>query len=134
MAREELIIKLNMLEQKAEEKRQQIAEIDRQLEDMIQLNMSLGKLGQSKGKEILSALGRGVFLNTLVNDDKVFVNVGSKTLVKKTFHEAMEIITGQIAELAEMKAEMLKSVEDINIKLYELLEEAQKIEEMDKQN
>jgi len=129
MAREELIIKLNMLEQHADEKRQQIIEIDRQLEDMTQLNMSLGKLENSKGKEILSALGRGVFLNTLVNDDKVFVNVGSKTLVRKTFHEAMEIINGQIAELEEMKAELLKGVEDINVKLYGLLEEAQKIEE-----
>ena len=129
MAREELIIKLNMLEQHADEKRQQIIEIDRQLEDMTQLNMSLGKLENSKGKESLSALGRGVFLNTLVNDDKVFVNVGSKTLVRKTFHEAMEIINGQIAELEEMKAELLKGVEDINVKLYGLLEEAQKIEE-----
>jgi len=131
MAREELIIKLNMLEQHAEEKRQQIAEIDRQLEDMIQLNMSLGKLESSRGKEILSALGRGVFLNTLVNDDKVFVNVGSKTLVRKTFKEAMDIIINQIAELEEMKAELLKGVEDINIKLYELLEEAQKFEDLE---
>jgi len=132
MAREELIIKLNMLEQHAEDKKQQIEEIDRQLEDMMQLNMSLGKLGSSKGKEILSSLGRGVFLNTLVNDDKVFVNVGSKTLVRKTFHEAMEIITNQIAELEEMKAELIKSIEEINVKLYGLLEEAQKIEESEK--
>lgn len=121
-----------MLEQHADEKRQQIIEIDRQLEDMIQLNMSLGKLDNGKGKEILSALGRGVFLNTLINDDKVFVNVGSKTLVRKTFHEAMEIINGQIAELEEMKAELLKGVEEINLELYELLEEAQKIEDNEK--
>ncbi|MBU3913498.1 MAG: prefoldin subunit alpha [Nanoarchaeota archaeon] len=128
MAREELILKLQMLEQRAEERRQQIGETDRQIEEMMQLRMSLERLESSRGKEILSALGRGVFLNTKVNDDKVFVNVGRKVLVRKTFKEAIEILDNQLEGLEAMKSELMNGVEEINLKLYELLEEAQKAE------
>lgn len=125
MANEDIIIKLNFLEQKAEERRQQIENVDGQILDMLSLRQSLEKLGKGTEKEILSSLGKGVFLKTKVDDDKVFVNVGSKILVQKSFHEAEEIIEKQIAELEKIKQELLKSVEEINSNLYKLLEEAQ---------
>lgn len=126
MANEEIIMKLNMLEQAAEERKQQIEEIDRQVLDIISLRQSLDKLG--KEKEILTSLGRGIFLNTKVNDDKVFVNVGSKVLVRKNFSEAGEIIEKQVAELERVKKELVESIGEINTRLYSLLEEAQSAE------
>ncbi len=126
MAKEEIIIKLNMLEQKAEEKRQQILEVDRQIEDLSGLKHSLEKLGESKEKEMLSSLGRGVFLKTKIDDSKVFVNVGSRVLVRKTFKEGVEIIDKQLLGLEEIKSHLMSEIEEINAGLYELLEEAQK--------
>ncbi len=127
MAKEELILKLQMLEQQANGKREQIEELDRQMGDMANLRKCLEKLGEiGKEKEILANLGRGIFLNAKSNDDKVFVNVGSRILVRKRFNEAVEIIEKQIVEIEKLRLELIKSIEEININLYTLLGEAQR--------
>lgn len=130
MAKEELILKLQMLEQQANGKREQAEELDRQLSDMANLRKCLEKLGETgKEKEILANLGRGIFLNAKSNDDKVFVNVGSRILVRKRFNEAVEIIEKQIVEIEKMRLEAIQSIEEINIHLYNLLGEAQRAED-----
>lgn len=130
MAGEEIIVRLNLLEQQAEERRSQIEELDGQRMDMINLKNSLQELDKgSKNQEILANLGRGVFIKAKVEDEKLFVNVGSKTLARKTFKEAVEIIDNQLAEIERIKAELMGNIEEINAQLYKLLEEAQKSQE-----
>lgn len=126
MAGEEIILKLNFLEQQAEERKQQIEELERQAADLTSLQESLKALKEKKSGEILSNLGRGIFLKTKAEDEKVFVNVGSKTLVRKTFQETVEILDKQLEEIKRIKADLIRNIEEINIELMSLLEEAQK--------
>lgn len=129
MAREEILLKFQMLEQQAEERKQQIEELERQKTDMSSLKESLEDIEKNrKDGEILSNLGRGIFLKTQVKDDKVFVNVGSKTLVRKSFQEARELIDAQLREIEKVKADLMRSIEEINLQLYSLLEEAKNSE------
>lgn len=128
MPSEEAIMKMKMLEEAAEERKQHIETVGKQLEDMTHLKNCLEALENEKNKEILANLGRGVFLNSKVNDNKVFVNVGSKVLVRKTFKEAVEIIDRQISGLSELKASLSEGIDKINHELYHLLEDIQKEE------
>lgn len=124
--KEELLMQLSMLEQQANEQAEKIQAIDNQINELESLKLSLRKMEKSKGKEMLAPLGRGIFLKTEVKDEKVFVNVGSKTLVKKTFKEAEEIVDAQIGEMERIKAGLLGNIEEINQRLSGLVEEAQK--------
>ena len=128
MAKEEVLLQLSMLEQQANEITEKIQAVDNQISELESLKFSLKKMEKSKGKEMLSPLGRGIFIKTEVKDEKVFVNVGNKTLVKKTFSEASEIIEKQIFEMQEIKHHLLHNIGQINLQLQNLVEEAQKEE------
>lgn len=128
MAKEELLIKLSMLEQQANEQAEKVQAIDNQVNELESLKLSLKKMEKSKGKEMLAPLGRGIFLKTEVKEDKVFVNVGSRTLVKKTFSEAAEIVDAQIKEMENLKHQLMHNIDEINQNLRDLVEEAQKQE------
>ena len=127
--REELLIKLSMLEEQAKEISEKIRAIDNQINEMEALKLSLIKMEKSKGKEMLAPVGRGIFLKTEVKDEKVFVNVGSRILVKKSFSEAAEIVDGQISELNGIKVELMGNLNEINENLTSLIEEAKKSED-----
>ena len=128
MVKEELLIQLSMMEQQANEQAEKIQAIDNQISELESLKLSLKKMEKSKGREMLSPLGRGIFLKTEVKDEKVFVNVGSKTLVKRTFPEAAEIVDTQVKEMENLKHQLMHNIEEINQALAGLLEEAQKEE------
>jgi len=126
MASEELLIKLSLLEQQANEQAERIQAIDNQINELESLKLSLIKINKSKEKEMLAPLGRGIFLKTEIKDEKVFVNVGSKTLVKKTPKEAEGIIDNQISEMENVKHHLMHNIGEINQSLSGLMEEAQK--------
>lgn len=126
MAKEEILLKLSMLEQKSEEIKQQIEAVESQISELESLKLSLKKIDKSKGKEMLASLGRGIFLKTKVEDDKLFVNVGSKIVVKKTPSETIEIIDAQTNEMENIKRNLLGAIEQVNVNLSEIFEEARK--------
>ena len=128
MAREELLIRLSMFEEQARELGERIRIIDNQIGEMENLNLSLVRMEKSRGKEMLAPLGRGIFLKTDVKDEKVFVNVGSKILVRKSLSEAADIVKGQIRELETARIHFMASLEQVNDSLSRLIEEANKEE------
>ena len=128
MAKEELLIKLSMLEQQANEQAEKIQAIDNQISELESLKLSLREIDKSKGKEMLAPLGRGIFIKTEIKDERLFVNVGNKTIVKKTPMETEEIIESQIKEMQEVKHHLMHNIQEINHQLQSLVEEAQKEE------
>ena len=125
MDKEEILFKLSLLEQQSQEIKQQVEIVDSQISEMENLKLSLNKLEKSKEKEILAPLGRGIFAKSELKSDKIFVNIGSRILVKKSFIEAAEIIEKQVNELNGIKDELLKRAEEINSNLYELIQESE---------
>ena len=128
MAGEEILLKLNFLEQRAGERKQQVEELEKQTADLSSLKDSLKEISKKKSEEILSNLGRGIFLKTRVDDEKVFVNVGSKTIIRKTFQETSDLIDKQLEEIERVKSELMGIIEEINGELMRLLEEAKNSE------
>lgn len=124
MGKEEIILKLSMLEQKSEEIKQQIEAVESQISELESLRLSLKKI--EKNREMLASMGRGIFLKTEIKDDKLFVNVGNKTLIKKTPSETIEIIDAQTKEMENIKRNLLGAIEQINANLAEIFEEARK--------
>lgn len=129
MANEELIMKLSYLEQQSEETKKQIENVDEQTGEMESLKLSLQKIENKKNGEILANLGRGIFIASKIEDRKVFVNVGSKILVRKSLPDAVEIVDKQINELGEIRHQLMHNLEHINSNLQRLVEDARKEED-----
>ena len=121
MANEEILFELSMLEQQAQELKQQIEQVNSHLNDLENLKLGLIKLEQTKEKEILAPLGRGIFIKSEAKEDEVFVNVGSRIVVKKSFKGAEEIIEKQISELERVKVEIERQMEIIESKFVQLV-------------
>jgi len=128
MAKEEMLMQLSMMEQQANEQTEKIQAIDNQISELENLKISLRKMDKSKGKEMLAPLGRGIFAKTEIKDERLFVNVGSKIIVKKTGKETEEIIEEQIKQMEEVKHHLMHNIQEINRQLSHLIEEAQKEE------
>jgi prefoldin alpha subunit len=127
MANEEIILRLNMMQQEAGKIEEQIQNVNQQMRDMEVLKNSLNNLGN--GKEILANLGKGIFIKSKIEDEKLFVNIGSGIVVRKNIKDTGEVITRQIGKLEEMKKQLLHEIEHINHDMINIVEEVQNKEE-----
>lgn len=124
MAKEEFLLKLNLLQQEAEKTEEQINLINQQISEFETLKLSLDKI--ENADEILANLGRGIFLKTKPMEKELFVNIGSGVVLKKTKEETSMIIDKQIREMHELKAKCLAEMEKLNFQLQNLIGEAEK--------
>ena len=123
---QELFFKLSMFEQQIQGIQQQLQAVEKAILDMSNLNLDLDELKGSKGKEILSSIGRGIFAKTELISEELIVDVGGKNFVKKSIPDTQEIIKEQIKKLEEAKEELNKALEEINNQLTETMLEHQK--------
>jgi|GEM_PF-3510588 prefoldin alpha subunit len=101
---QEKLFRLSMLEQQARQIEQQLQAIEQQIIEMQLLKMNLDELKKSDTKEeVLASIGRNIFVKTSLKDKELFVDVGAKTIVKKSIDEAKEIIDKDIARLTETR-------------------------------
>ncbi|MBU3907404.1 MAG: prefoldin subunit alpha [Nanoarchaeota archaeon] len=114
MVNEELIYKLSLLEQQAQQIQQQLQMIEQGIAELITMNLSINHLQGSVGKEILAPFGRGIFVKAKLLDENLTVDIGGKNFVKKTIPETKELIKEQIGKLEEAKASLIESLEEMN--------------------
>ena len=98
------IIEFQMMQQRAEQLDQQLKAVDQQIIEMMDLNDSIGKV--SKGSEMLFPMGKGIYTRSKVEDEKLFINIGSGIIVKRTPSDAVKIIEEQIERLEYVKKEI----------------------------
>ena len=123
--KQELIFKLGMFEQQIHQLQEQIEAVEKGINDLGTLGFGLDELKGSVGKEILSPLGRGIFVKaTLVSED-LTVDIGGKNFVKKGIPETREIIEEQIKKLIAVKGELNDNLEKIGEEMRKSLEEFQ---------
>ncbi|MFH1307882.1 MAG: prefoldin subunit alpha [archaeon] len=127
MPNENLIIQLSLLEQQSQEIEKQIQLIDHQINELQNLSISLDKFN-GEG-EILAPFGKGIFVKSEVKDKKLFMNIGSGIVVKKTPKEAVEIVENQVDKLSAAKSELLEDMGKINAELIKLIDLAEKSQE-----
>ena len=124
---QEYLIKIQMIQQEAQQLEQKMQMIDEQIIDMQSIKTSLADLkDKKKGDEMLSNLGKGIFVKTKLDDDKLFVNVGKEVMVKKTVAETEKVMEEQISKLMIGKQEIMARIEHLQEEMMKMVQEVQK--------
>jgi len=124
--KQELIFKLGMFEQQIHQLQEQMEAVEKGINDLGTLGFGLDELKGSTGKEILSPLGRGIFVKTKLVSEDLTVDIGGKNFLKKNIPETKEIIEEQIKKLISVKKELSENLEKISEEMTKTLEEFQK--------
>lgn len=123
---QELIFKFGMFEQQIHQLQEQMETVEKGINDLGALNFGLDELKGSTGKEILSPLGKGIFVKTKLVSENLTVDIGGRNFVKKGILETKEIIEDQIKKLIAIKGELNENLERISEEMTKTLEEFQK--------
>jgi prefoldin alpha subunit len=121
---QEEIMKIQMMEQEVNYLNQQLQLIDENIKEMTQISDSLE--GISKGNEILSNLGKKIYLPVEVKDDKLGVEVGKGNYVKKSVSETKEILERENNKLMEGKGKIIERLDFLQEEMSKMLMELQK--------
>ena len=92
-------MRVNLLGQEAERIEKQIETIDEQVRDLEKIKESLSDIEKLKeDKEILSNLGKGIFLKTYIKEKKpnLLINVGDGIILEKNIEETSKVINEQL--------------------------------------
>lgn len=122
---QELMFKLQMYEQQMNQLQQQLQAVEQGIVEMSTLNLGLDELVGKESKEILAPIGRGIFAKAKLLSEELTVDVGSKNFVKKSIPETKETIQEQIKKLEDVKADLEKTMNEMNQEFMKLIEEAQ---------
>lgn len=123
---QEIIAKAQNLESESQQAEETLKFIDEKIAELEEFNRVLSEFKNSEEKEMLSSIGSGVFAKTELKDKKLFVNVGSGILVKKTPEEAQETVGKQIKLMAEARAQVTARLEEITSSFMVLMKEIEK--------
>jgi len=121
--KQELIFRLGMFEQQIHQLQEQMEAVEKGINDLGFLNFGLDELKGNIGKEILSPLGKGIFVKTKLTSEDLTVDIGGKNFVKKSIPETKEIIEEQIKKLISIKKEINENLEKISDGMTKTLEE-----------
>jgi len=128
---QEYLIKLSLFEQQANQYEEHLNLIEKEMIELAELKLSLDKLEKSREKEILAGLGKGIYIKTKLDKKELFVNIGSRVVVNKSFSEIRKIIDSQVGKLGEMKPKIHLEIEKIKRQLDRLVEDAESEQDKD---
>ena len=115
------LIQLQMIEQEANQLEQQMQLIEQHLAEMQQLKMGLDELSESKEKEILAHIGKGIYIPAEIKSKELTVEIGNKNFVKKSIGETKEIVVGEIEKLDSAKQEIMERIEGLQGQMSRLM-------------
>ena len=120
---QEDLLQASLIEREYHELENNLQLIDAQIQELEKFREDLGFLIKSDNKEILSSLGRGVYLKSTIEDKKkLFIEVGSGIIVKKTPEEAQKIIEKQVSYLKQAHLQILSHLESHHNNLNNLID------------
>jgi len=119
-----------MLQRQSEETEQQLRFVDEQIAELEKFKEGLKSFRESKEKEILANLGKGVYVKSEIKDrEKLFVEVGAGVIVKKTPIEAMKVVEEQIARFENARVQIASQLESYNEELRSMIGEIENLRE-----
>jgi prefoldin alpha subunit len=123
----DLLQKAIILKQQSEEVEKQLNFVSEQITDLERFSSGLKDLSGDKEKEILTPLGRGVYMKADKRSDKLFVEVGAGVLVRKTPQEAVEIIAGQLESFNAAKVQLAAQLQEFIQEFGRMLKEVERL-------
>jgi prefoldin alpha subunit len=122
---QELMMKFSVFEQQIRNLQEQLEAVEHAIVESEAMHNGLDELKDSKNKEVMASIGKGIFIKAKVISEDLIVDVGSKKFVKKTIPETQELIKKQVKKLEEIKEEIESNMDNINKELTEFFAEAQ---------
>lgn len=129
MSDQELQAKFQIFEQQIMQLQQQLQAVESAIMELSKLSIDLEDLKGNVDKEILSPIGRGVFIKTKLISEDLIVDVGGKNLVNKSIPETKKIIEEQIEKLKISKGSLDVELEKLNQEITKVFLEHQKASE-----
>ena len=117
------MFRAQFLQKQAEEIEQSLEVVDREINDLQNLDTSLDFLIKSNEKSTISTIGKGLHIKTQLESKELFVEVGAGVVVKKSPEEARKVIQNQIKKLAEARIHMMNKLAIYNQTLESVVEE-----------
>ena len=129
-----MFIQANALQRQAQEMQEHLNLVDQQITELDEFKETLGALKDTKEKEAIISLGKGVHIKSGLTDEKLFVEVGAGVVVRKTPEETEEVIQDQLLKLREMRIQFTVQIEQNQIQLQTLISqlESQQAESAEK--
>ncbi len=134
MEQQEYLIKLSMMQQEASQLEEKIGVIEQQIAEMTAIKESLGEIDKKGQEEILSNLGKGIFIKTKIVENELFVNVGKEILVKKNARDTMKVIEEQIAKLFIGKEQIIARMEQLQAEMQSIFRQVQAEHQREQKN
>lgn len=122
---QEILQRAMTMRQQSEEIEKQLSFIKEQIFELEQFADNLQTLKESKEKEILAPLGKGVYVKSERLEDTFFVEVGAGVVVKKSLEDTKRIIDGQIDKFTQVKVHLVEQLEAFATQFRAMLSEVQ---------
>ncbi len=131
MNKEEILQQAIMLKQQSEEAEQQLNFVNEQIKEMEEFVEKL-KMLESGEKEFLANIGRGVYVIAERNAaEKLFVEAGAGTIVRKTPKETNEIVLEQVKKFNEARIHLTAQLETCAAQFKEMVKEIENLKKED---
>jgi len=115
------MLELNLLDMQIRQLEQQAVMIEQQIIDQQNLIKDLEELKKAKkGQSLLFPFSREIFVEGKIESPDVLVNVGSKTLVKKSIDETKKLVEKQKGRLLKTNEELHREIQRIMTRIMEL--------------
>ena len=121
----ELMVKFSVFEQQIRQIQQQMEVIERNIIEMSSLNLGLEEFKGAEGKEILSQVGKNIFVKTKLLSEELIVDIGSGNFVKKDIESTKKLIGEQTKKLERIRDELNSALENLNQEMTSLIIQAQ---------
>ena len=121
--KQELIFRLGMFEQQVRQLQEQMEAVERGINDLGSINFGIDELKGKIGREILSPIGKGIFVDAKLASENLTVDIGGKNFVKKSIPETKAIVWEQIKKLTSIKKDISNNLEQISGEMTKTLEE-----------
>ena len=114
---QELQLKFQMFEQKIMQINQQIQALEQAIAELDLIKEGLDNLSGKKDKEILAAIGKGIFVKAKLSSENLTVNVGERNFVEKSISETKELLDEQKEKLNEARQDLEIDLRNIDAEL-----------------
>lgn len=131
---DEIIWKASLLEKQIHEFEEKLTFLDRQILDLEKFSEQLNYMNKEDSKEILSSLGRGVYLKANAESRDLLVEVGAGIIVKKTPEQVMQVLEDQIKKFKEARIHLSGQLEIYHKNLEETLSEMESLAKREKKD
>ena len=117
------MMKAQFLQKQSEEIEQNLEVVDREINELQNLDANLDFLDKSSENSSISTIGKGIHIKTNIESKELFVEVGAGIVVKKSSEEARLVIKNQIKKLTEVRFHMMNKIEIYHNTLSSVFEE-----------